>query len=62
MMKRYYIHFYNLNKIEDIEIEYDALCFGEKHEGIGRLGIQLEDLKNDEEAVSWYSYDKKMVY
>lgn len=54
--------FYIFDKIEDIEIEYDALCFGEKHEGIGRLGILLEDLKSVDEAVSWYSYDAKKWY
>lgn len=54
--------FYVFDKVKDIRIEYDAVSFGEKHEGIGRLGIQLEDLETDEEAVCWYPYDMKKWY
>ncbi len=54
--------FYVFDTVENIRIEYDALCFGEKHEGMGRLGIQLEDLETDDEAVCWYPYDMKKWY
>lgn len=66
-MTEFYLHFgndkevlssfYVFDSIEDIKIEYDAVSFGEKHEGMGRLGILLEDLDTDEETVSWYPYD-----
>lgn len=51
--------FYVFDKVKDIRIEYDAVTFGEKHEGLGRFGIQIEDLGTDDEAICWYSYDKK---
>lgn len=54
--------FYVFDKVRDIRIEYDAVSFGEKHERYGRLGIQIEDLGTDDEAICWYSYDKKKWY
>lgn len=51
--------FYVLDKVEDICIENDAVIFGEKHEGMGRLGIKL---KNLDKRISWYPYDLKKWY
>lgn len=54
--------FYLFDKVEDIKIEYDAIVFGEKHEGMGRLGIKNEDLNAKYPTVCWYSYDMKEWY
>lgn len=54
--------FYVLDNVEDIRIENEVVIFGEKHEGIGCLGIQLEDLNTKSQTVCWYSYDSKEWY
>ena len=54
--------FYIFDKINDIRIENDALTFGEKHQGMGRLGITLKHLSSNYQAISWYPYNLKEWY
>lgn len=71
-MKEFYQHFgndievmssfYIFDNINEIRIENEALTFGEKHEGMGRLGITLKHLSSDYQAVSWYDYSTKGWY
>ena len=54
--------FYVFDRVDEIRIEHDALIFGEKHEGMGRLGITLKHLSSDYQAISWYDYSAKEWY
>ena len=54
--------FYIFDKINDIRIENDALTFGEKHQGMGRLGITLKHLSSNYQAISWHPYNLKEWY
>lgn len=54
--------FYIFDNINEIRIENDALTFGEKHQGMGRLGITLKHLSSNFKAISWYDYDMKEWY
>lgn len=54
--------FYIFDSINEIRIENEALTFGEKHQGIGRLGITLEHLSSNFKSVSWYDYSLKKWY
>lgn len=71
-MKEFYQHFgndtkvmssfYIFDNINDIRIENDALTFGEKHQGMGRLGITLKHLLSNFQSISWYDYSTKKWY
>lgn len=71
-MKDFYQHFgndkdvmssfYILDNLNEIRIENEALTFGKKHQGMGRLGIQLKRLSSDYQSISWYYYSMKKWY
>lgn len=71
-MKEFYKHFgndkevmssfYIFDDLSEIRIENGALTFGEKHEGMGRLGIELKRLSSDYQSISWYYYSMKKWY
>lgn len=54
--------FYIFDNINEIRIENEALTFGEKHQGIGRLGITLNHLSSNFKSISWYDYNMKKWY
>lgn len=52
-------YFYNL---QEIMIAKDALIFAEKHEEIGKLAIQLENLGTNHEKVSLFEFSEGIWY
>ena len=54
--------FYIFDSIDEIRIENEALTFGEKHQGMGRLGITLEHISSNFQSISWYDYRLKEWY
>lgn len=52
-------YFYNL---KEIMIAKDALIFAEKHEEIGKLAIQLENLGTNHEMVSLFEFSEGIWY
>lgn len=54
--------FYIFDNINEIKIENEALTFGEKHQGMGRLGITLKHLSSNFKSISWYDYHTKKWY
>ena len=52
-------YFYNL---KEIMIAKDALIFAEKHEEIGKLAIQLENLGTNHEKVSLFEFSEGIWY
>lgn len=54
--------FYVFDDISEIRIEKEALTFGEKHQGMGRLGITLKDLNGNFKSISWFNYSTQKWY
>ena len=54
--------FYVFDSVNEIRIENEALTFGEKHQGMGRLCITLKHLSSNFKSVSWYDYRTKKWY